>query len=179
MNHEDKINLIREKCIAPQSGKAHPNYRHGQAGTRLYKKWEGMKRRCLNPMDYSYPRYGGRGITVSKSWMRFDNFFRDMGPAYRIGMSLERRDNNKGYSRSNCKWIPLAEQGKNRRTVKLYVYRGERMTIQDWARKVRLRPDTIYRRLTHGWSVRKAISILPSLGNKYLRNKPLSNGKVK
>lgn len=118
-----------------RTGKEHANFRHGMSETPLYSKWEGMRRRCNNPNDVSYPRYGAKGITVSDSWNSFENFMLDMQDGFAVGMSLDRIDSTKGYSKENCRWVPLAEQARNRSTVKKYTYQGETLTIPEWAQR--------------------------------------------
>lgn len=83
--------------------------------TATYRTWLNMKNRCLNPFGESFKDYGGRGITVCEKWMRFEGFLEDMGnkPS---GLTLERKDNNKGYYKDNCKWATMAEQTINQRT---------------------------------------------------------------
>lgn len=85
----------------------------------LYNVWSGMKQRCYNQRNKDYPSYGGRGITVDKKWKdSFENFFIDMVGTYKQGLTIERMDNNKGYSKKNCKWTMRSEQPKNRRPFK-------------------------------------------------------------
>lgn len=148
-------------------GKEHHQYKHGQARTTLYKKWEAMKRRCLNKNEKSYERYGGRGITISPKWLDFQGFQKDMEESFVEGMSLERIDNNKGYSKQNCKWIPLAEQAKNKRSVILYEHNGKKMCITDWAKEYKLKPRTVRARIKYGWSLLEALETKVSYGNRY------------
>jgi hypothetical protein len=78
-----------------------------------------MKRRCCNPNSLSYHRYGGRGISICKEWVNnFNQFASDMGERPN-GTSLERIDNEKGYSPSNCKWATRKEQQRARLFQKL------------------------------------------------------------
>ena len=87
--------------------------------TSEYSAWTALKQRCLNTKDKAYPAYGGRGITVSEDWVNsFENFYRDMGPKPNASLSLDRIDNDKGYSAENCRWADKATQTKNRRCLR-------------------------------------------------------------
>lgn len=142
-----------------KKGKEHFGFKHGLSGSLLYKKWCGMKRRCLNKNEKSYPRYGGRGIGISPEWMFFINFQQDMEDSFKEGLSLERIDNDKGYSKENCKWITLFNQAKNKRSVKKYSFRGENLCLAEIARKYGKPRSVIRDRLSSGWTLEKAVDI--------------------
>lgn len=90
--------------------------RHGMVGTPEHNSWRGMKMRCTNKNHRYYPDYGGRGITVHKTWETFGQFFKDMGNRPK-GHTLDRKNVNKGYSPGNCMWSDITTQNQNRRNV--------------------------------------------------------------
>ena len=87
---------------------------HGMHGTRTHRSWMAMKNRCLNKNAERYNYYGGRGITICKEWLKFENFYSDMGVRPQ-GKSIDRINNNGNYLKSNCKWSTPKEQANNRR----------------------------------------------------------------
>lgn len=91
---------------------------HGLSETRTYGIWLHMRGRCLQPTNGRYALYGGRGITICDRWDTFECFYADMGevPA---GLSIDRIDNDKGYSPENCRWATQKEQVHNSRSTKL------------------------------------------------------------
>ncbi len=89
--------------------------KHGASRTPEYVAWESMRQRCLNSNNRAYRYYGARGITIDERWNLFTNFLEDMGPKPHPSLSLERRDNNKGYSKENCYFATRSEQNRNRR----------------------------------------------------------------
>ena len=103
--------------------------KHGMSRTKLHKSWQGMKQRCFNSNRKGYENYGGRGITVCNSWLKFENFYRDMGKRPK-GLSLDRIDNDKGYCKENCKWSTRKQQNNNTRNIK-------RISTPKWTRNLR------------------------------------------
>lgn len=79
-----------------------------------YRTWQNMKDRCLNKRGRQWAEYGGKGITLDPRWHKFDNFLADMGPRPTPKHTIERVNNNLGYSKSNCKWATYTEQSRNR-----------------------------------------------------------------
>lgn len=85
----------------------------------LYYTWQGMKRRCYSKQHSFYSDYGGRGITVCDRWLLdFWNFVDDMGERPE-GYTLDRINNDEGYSPSNCRWADAVTQANNKRPGKV------------------------------------------------------------
>lgn len=87
---------------------------HGLRHLRAYRSWVSMKQRCLNPSATGYERYGGAGVKIHESWMKFSSFLADMGERPE-GTSLDRVNNDKGYEPGNCAWATPKQQANNRR----------------------------------------------------------------
>jgi len=100
------------------------NITHGLTGTSIYKRWEQMISRCYNKKDKSYKNYGGRGLQVCNRWRNsLQNFSDDMGPIP-DNSSIDRKDNDKGYSPDNCRWASQSTQARNRRGSKTWHIKG-------------------------------------------------------
>lgn len=133
------------------------NYRHGMKGTRPYRAWRNMKDRCLNPKNKHWADYGGRGIKVCKEWLSFEGFWNDMQWTYEEELTLDRRDNNYHYCKSNCRWATLMEQAANKRN-NVAVYKGE--TARQAGLRINGNPSLVYQRLNAGWSIEQAFTKL-------------------
>jgi len=138
---------------------------HGMSNTPAYKRWEDMHTRCYNSNTRSYKNYGGRGITVCKEWHCFEAFYSDMGSPPK-GMSLERKNNNEGYNKKNCKWATPKEQSNNRRSNRIVEYKNCKMTLSQLSEKYKLGYKDLYKRLSAGWSIEDAIEIPKRRGRK-------------
>lgn len=96
---------------------AEKKIKHGMSYTKTYKIWTDILMRCNNPNDTAYYNYGKRGIGVCLNWLKFENFFKDMGECPE-GLTIERIDNDKGYYKENCCWASRTEQSRNQRIQK-------------------------------------------------------------
>lgn len=107
----------------------------GLSHTPAYRCWQAMMKRCTDSTRADYARYGGRGITICKEWLEFQNFLRDMGQPTQ-GMSLDRINNDLGYCQQNCRWATAQEQSQNRRDNVFVVLDGEWVCLTEAARRL-------------------------------------------
>lgn len=152
-----------KSCGCLQRGKA---TKHGMEGTPEYHAWSSMKKRCNLLSDKGYKRYGGRGIKVCDRWMEsFENFYEDMGNRPSMRHSLDRINNNKGYSKENCRWATATEQANNRRSTVMIEGYGVTQSISMWENTMEIPKGRITARLIYGWSKHDAV-FLPRRSKK-------------
>lgn len=141
--------------------------------SKTYKTWESMIQRCLNPNNVSYHNYGNRGIKVCKRWMKFSNFLKDMGERP-LEYSIERKNNEKGYSLKNCCWATRKQQAKNRRNNKQITHNNKTQLLTEWATETGISRQVIMYRLNNSWSIKKTLT---SPTGKYRKSERHSKGK--
>lgn len=144
----------------------------------LYTTWSGMKQRCYDVNSSHYSLYGGRGIGICDEW-RYD-FIAFYDWALRNNakkhLSLDRIDNNKGYSPDNCRWATAEEQQRNKRTNRIIEYNGIKKTLIEWSNELGIKESTIRFRLDkYGFTVAQALGFEPYIqkksDRKHLRKK--------
>ena len=135
------------------------NVVHGKSRTRLYHIWNGMRERCQNPNNPHYTGYGGRGIYVCKEWQDFENFYSwALESGYSDNLTIDRADNDGGYTPDNCRWATKRTQANNTRKTRMITYNGETHSVSEWARIIGVNQSTLNMRLNkYGWSVEDAL----------------------
>lgn len=126
---------------------------HRASDTRPYRVWTGMLQRVRGTSgEITTKKYSERGIGLEDlRWLKFENFWEDMQEGYSDALSLDRVDNNKGYSKSNCKWSTPTEQANNRRSTKLIELPGlGSKTLREWSTLSGIAYTTLFRRLKRG-----------------------------
>lgn len=126
------------------------NRRHGETYSVEWKVWRSIHGRCGDKFAASY---GGRGITICARWSGrdgFKNFLEDMGRRPSKDLTIERKDNNAGYSPENCVWATRAQQARNRRTSLRLMLGGKPTAVQDICAAYGLKRGAVYKRLRNG-----------------------------
>lgn len=145
-------------CMRSETARARMQT-HKMSGSITHKRWKSMLSRCFTVNSKSYPRYGGRGITVCAQWKdSFEIFLRDMGECPDDGLTLERKETDGNYEPSNCKWATRKEQNRNTSRNRLLEYHGEKRCVSEWAEILGLSVNTIYKRIYAGKSDEEALA---------------------
>lgn len=128
-------NLRAGRVVSCGCSKKEKATKHGQWGTRIYRIWADMKQRCSNTKHKYYHRYGGRGITVCDEWTEDFQAFYDwaMDNGYQGNLTIDRKDNDKGYHPDNCRWTTHKKNCNNRSDSVFITVDGESHSISEWA----------------------------------------------
>lgn len=134
---------------------------HGQAKTKLYHLFYGMKQRCYNPKHESYHRYGGRGITICDKWLNdYMSFYRwSMKNGYKPGLTIDRIDNDGNYEPDNCGWITQKEQTRNTSRNTKITIDGVTKLLIEWCELYGVNPATACYRIKRGWNYSSVFKI--------------------
>ena len=146
-------------CVRDNLGKREHPIEHGV--------WSGMIERCV-PTSKDQERYYDRGIGVCAEWLGrlgFLRFYEDMGSRPSSHHQIDRKNNDLGYSKENCRWATVREQAQNRRSNVHVEFRGERKPIAEWARQMGVSRQALRYRLRQGWSVEQALTTPVDHGN--------------
>ena len=140
--------------------------------SRLNHIFKDMKDRCYNPKNKNYKNYGYRGITICAEWLNKEHFegshnatkgfiaFKNWAlvNGYADNLTIDRIDNNKGYSPENCRWVTKKIQSNNRRSNRLITYNGITKTVSEWAEILNVSSDVLRQRLFRNKSIEECFS---------------------
>lgn len=117
--------------------------------TRLDVIHSNMIQRCYNPLSPFYHRYGGRGITVCDEWRNKRKNFKDwaMRNGYKDGLTLDRINNDGGYTPSNCRWVTMKENSNNRSSCHFVTAFGETHSLKEWSDLLGISYNTLKKRV--------------------------------
>ena len=132
---------------------------------RLRTVYFGIKNRCYNKNTNNYYRYGAKGITMCEEWKNNGLAFCEWAiangynpNAKRGECTLDRIDNNKGYSPDNCRWITNKEQCRNKRNTIKFTINNETKSLKEWCEIYNIKYSLAYYRLKRGWTLQKALT---------------------
>lgn len=120
-----------------------------------------MLERTTRANRSEYKHYGGRGITVCEEWANsYDNFKEwAMSSGYAENLTIDRINNNAGYSPKNCRWVTMKKQQNNRRSNRIIEYNGKSKTLSEWADYTGISLSALKQRLNKlNWSIEKALT---------------------
>lgn len=150
---------------------AERNYKHGLSKHPLFGVLQNIKKRCCNPSNEAYERYGGRGITVCQEWQNsFEAFILwGLDNGWRKGLEIDRVDNDGPYSPENCRFVTPTLNGRNKRNNVLFQIEGKSLTageiLETYPNCVKL--DTFMYRMKKGWDIHDALTMPPQRGISY------------
>lgn len=138
---------------------------HGKSKSRLYSVHKSMIQRCYNPNAHEYENYGGRGITVCDEWHDFERFYEwavqngyDENSKKQSECTIDRIDHNGNYEPSNCRFVSMKTQQRNKRSNVLITYNGETHCLSEWAEIAGIKYGTFLKRIYAGWSMEDAMN---------------------
>ena len=141
--------------------------RVGRKFTAEYRAWVNMKTRCENPKWDHSDRYLGRGISYCDEWKDFAAFLSDMGKSPGEYYSLDRKDNNGGYSKENCRWATRRQQAQNTRRNVLITVNGVTKCLAEWARVSKIHHSVLRLRHLKGISIGYLTDKLKEVGYEF------------
>lgn len=145
-----------QKQRAKETNTKHGYSRMGQR-SRTYITWTSMIARCQNQNNKRFKDYGGRGIKVCERWHKFENFLADMGEAPE-GLTIDRKENDKGYYKENCRWATIKEQNNNKSNNRYFTFNGKTQNLEKWTKELGFKKTSIMSRINRGWSIERALS---------------------
>jgi hypothetical protein len=141
-----------------------PNIKHGASGLKLYRVYYAMRNRCYNPKSDMYASYGGRGISIGDEWRGDLGAFVTWALAngYKDGLSIDRIDNDGNYEPSNCRWVDMKTQARNKQYNRYLTFNGETKCMAEWGEITGIPPQNIAVRIDRcGMTVEQALTVQP------------------
>jgi hypothetical protein len=153
---------LRDKLIRENKSSLIISFSETNDREKLRGLWKHMIDRCHNPKSEGYKTHGERGTTVCEEWRNSFDLFCDWSitNGYKFGLSLDRKENSKGYSPDNCWWTNHKTQARNRDNLKKYEAFGESKIVSDWADDVRciVTYECLRGRIKKKWDFQKALT---------------------
>ena len=137
----------------------------------VYSAWKGMLQRCYSPIWLEkHPSYIGTKVCDEWKYSAEKFFEWSISHGYGKYLSIDRIDNNKGYTPENCQWISNKKQQRNKRNNHIIYFNGESHCVSEWADITGISKGTIVSRIRYGWNVKDILQVKPSHHNRLYRN---------
>lgn len=136
--------------------------KHGKCKTRIYTIWINMKSRCYNKNDKAYKNYGERGIKVCDEWLNNFEAFYDwsINNGYNDSLTIDRIDVNGNYEHSNCQYVTMKQQARNKRNNRNITINGDTRCLLEWCETLGLKYQTVFARLNeYNWTIEQALEL--------------------
>jgi hypothetical protein len=158
----NRLVTCSKQCPIHRANISKKRQTHGMTKHPAYGIWRSMIDRCRLPSHQAWHNYGGRGIKVCPEWQKdFLDFWADMGPTYKKGLTLDRIDNNGGYHKSNCRWVTPQVQARNTRLSVTPAW------ALDAANKNGIKRSTLYYRIARGVPLEVACTAKPDVTQRF------------
>lgn len=151
-------------CIVGKNPNSRNHNTHSLRGHKLYNVWCAMKARCYNKNRTQYKDYGGKGVVVCEEWKNdFEKFYNwAISNGWKDGLQLDKDSRGDGmiYSPSTCCFLTSKQNNNKRNNNKLIEFNGQCKTIPEWSSITGVNKSTITTRLSRGWDIEKALTIM-------------------
>lgn len=126
----------------------------------IYNSWRGMRDRCRSMNRSDAHCYAAKGITICMEWNDVREFKKwAIANGYAEGLTIERKDSNRGYSPENCKWATRLEQARNISRNRILTFQGVSLCVGEWSEKTGVAYANIIARIDRlGWTLEKALT---------------------
>jgi hypothetical protein len=131
--------------------------KHGMFGTKIYGSWGSMIQRCTDTNHPYFKNYGGKGVTVCDKWRNFEGFYEDMKDGHADDLMLDRKENDKGYYKENCRWASRKEQANNMTTNRIINVDGKDMTLAQACELLNINYTLVRMRIHRGRTEHEAL----------------------
>lgn len=149
--------LHMERCKTGLNRLRHGDAKVGKVA-RLHGIWRGVLKRCGENYPDHAGAYRARGITVCDEWKDYATFKAWAEThGYRDDLSIDRIDNNAGYSPENCRWATKTEQARNRRTSHHITVNGRTQVLAAWLEETGVSRSAFHSRVMRGWPKERAL----------------------
>lgn len=154
------------KCAGLKIAKAKRT--HGEAGrhrdksgaSTTYRRWTGMRARSASNKTLEGMKYAKRDIKCCDRWSSYQLFVEDMGECPSEKHTLDRKNNDLGYCKENCRWATQTDQNRNKSSNRIVEYNGVKMCVAEFAERIGMRYHRCARFVRLGWTTERIAALV-------------------